>query len=194
MRTLLRTGLVVCILSALSSAAVAQETEAYTVDPSHAGISFKISHLGLSWVQGRFNELSGQFTLDRQNPANCSFELEAKTDSVDTNNRKRDEHLRSPDFFNSKQFPGVSFKSTSIRPAQDGYEVTGDLTLHGVTRPVTVHLSGGKTAEFPKGVHRTGFSGELSIKRSDFGIDKYVGAVADAVHLEMSFEGTKKRS
>jgi polyisoprenoid-binding protein YceI len=193
MRTLFRTGLAVCILSALSFAAVAQETAAYTVDPSHAGISFKISHLGLSWVHGRFDDLSGQFTLDRQNPANCSFELEAKTDSIDTNNRKRDDHLRSPDFFNSKQFPGITFKSTSIRSAQDGYEVTGDLTLHGVSRPVTFLLSGGKTAEFPKGVHRTGFSGELSIKRSDFGINKYVGAVADIVHLEMSFEGTKKK-
>lgn len=194
MRTPFRTCLVVCILSALSVTAAAQEPEAYAVDPSHAGISFKISHLGLSWVQGRFDELSGQFTLDRQNPANCSFELEAKTDSIDTNNRKRDDHLRSPDFFNSKQFPGITFKSTAIRAVKDGYEVTGDLTLHGVTRPVTFLLSGGKTAEFPKGVQRTGFSGELSIKRSEFGINKFVGAVADIVHLEMSFEGTKKKS
>jgi polyisoprenoid-binding protein YceI len=193
MRKLLWTCLIVCILSASGAAAIAQDTEAYNVDPSHAGITFKISHLGLSWVQGRFDDLSGQFILDRQNPANCAFELEAKTDSVDTNNRKRDDHLRSPDFFNAKQFPGITFKSTSVRPAQEGYKVTGDLTLHGVTRPVTILLSGGKSAEFPKGVHRTGFSGELSIKRSDFGIDKYVGAVADIVHLEISFEGTKKK-
>jgi polyisoprenoid-binding protein YceI len=178
----------------LGPAVSAQDAEAYSGDPSHAGVAFKISHLGLSWVQGRFDDISGQFTLDRQNPANCSFELEAKTESVDTNNRKRDDHLRSPDFFNAKQFPGITFKSTSVRAAQGGYEVTGDLMLHGVTRPVTFLLSGGKSAEFPKGVHRTGFSGELSIKRSEFGITKYVGAVADNVHLELSFEGTKKRA
>jgi polyisoprenoid-binding protein YceI len=193
MRHLLRICVIVCILPAMGAAAVAQETEAYNVDPLHAGVTFKISHLGLSWVHGRFDDLSGQFILDRQNPANCSFELQAKTDSVDTNNRKRDDHLRSPDFFNAKQFPGITFKSTSVKAAQEGYEVTGDLTLHGVTRPVTFLLSGGKSAEFPKGVHRTGFSGELSIKRSDFGINKYVGAVADIVHLEMSFEGTKRK-
>ena len=96
MRTPLWTCLIVCILSTIGAAALAQDTEAYTVDASHAGIRFKISHLGLSWVQGRFDDLSGQFTLDRQNPANCAFELEAKTDSVDTNNRKRDDHLRVP--------------------------------------------------------------------------------------------------
>ncbi len=191
---LLSSCVIVCILSTAGAAAVAQEAEAYAVDPAHAGVTFKISHLGLSWVQGRFDDISGQFMLDRQNPANCSFELEAKTESVDTNNRKRDDHLRSPDFFNAKQFPGITFKSTSVKAAQDGYEVTGDLTLHGVTRPVTIVLSGGKSAEFPKGIHRTGFSGELSIKRSDFGISKYVGAVADIVHLELSFEGTKKKS
>jgi polyisoprenoid-binding protein YceI len=193
MRTHFRTGVVLCVLSCLGRTAIAQETESYTVDPAHAGIAFKISHLGLSWVQGRFDDLSGQFTLDRQNPANCQFELAAKTESVDTNNRKRDDHLRSPDFFNAKQFPVVTFKSTSVRPGQDGYEVTGDLTLHGVSRPVTFLLSGGKSKEFPKGVQRTGFSAELTIKRSEFGITKFAGAVADSVHLEMSFEGTLKK-
>jgi polyisoprenoid-binding protein YceI len=193
MRKLLCTCMIGCILSALASSDRAQETEAYTVDPSHAGVTFKISHLGLSWVQGRFDDVSGQFQLDRQNPANCSFELEAKTESVDTNNRKRDDHLRSPDFFNAKQFPGISFKSTSVKAAQEGYEVTGDLTLHGVTRPVKFLLTGGKSAEFPKGVQRTGFSGELPIKRSEFGISKFAGAVADTVHIEMSFEGTKRK-
>jgi polyisoprenoid-binding protein YceI len=192
MRTHLRTWLILGALSVMGGVAVAQEGEAYTVDPAHSGVTFKISHLGLSWIHGRFDELSGQFSVDRQNPANCSFELAAKTGSVDTNNQKRDDHLRSPDFFNAKQFPAITFKSTSVRPGQDGYEVTGDLTLHGVTRPVAILLSGGKTAEFPKGVHRTGYSAEFTIKRSEFGINKFAGAVADNVHIELSFEGTRK--
>jgi polyisoprenoid-binding protein YceI len=193
MRACLGTCLIFAVVSVLmGGAALAQDAETYALDPAHSALTFKISHLGLSWVHGRFDDLSGQFTVDRQNPANSSFELATKTESVDTNNRKRDDHLRSPDFFNSKQFPGVTFKSTAVRPGKDGYEVTGDLTLHGVTRPVTFVVSGGKTAEFPPGVHRTGFSGELSIKRSDFGITKYAGAVGDNVYIEMSFEGTKK--
>jgi polyisoprenoid-binding protein YceI len=193
MRTQLRCWLILGVLSVTGGVAVAQEGEAYTVDTMHSGVTFKISHLGLSWVHGRFDELAGQFTVDRQNPANCSFELAAKTESVDTNNRKRDDHLRSPDFFNAKQFPAITFKSTSVRPDKDGYEVTGDLTLHGVTRPVTFLLSGGKTAEFPKGVRRTGFSAELSVKPSEFGMNKVGGAIPDVVYIELSFEGTKKR-
>jgi polyisoprenoid-binding protein YceI len=193
MRTQLRCWLILGVLSVTGGVAVAQEGEAYTVDTMHSGVTFKISHLGLSWVHGRFDDLAGQFTVDRQTPANCSFELEAKTESVDTNNRKRDDHLRSPDFFNAKQFPAITFKSTSVRPEKEGYEVTGDLTLHGVTRPVTFLLTGGKTAEFPKGVHRTGYSAEVAIKRSEFGMTKFAGALADVVHIELSFEGTKKK-
>jgi polyisoprenoid-binding protein YceI len=194
MRAHFRIGLVVCFFSLVGTGvARAQETEEYSVDPDHSGVTFKLSHLGLSWVHGRFDDLSGHFTLDRQNPANCTFELAAKTESVDTNNRKRDDHLRSPDFFNAKQFPVISFKSTAVRPAKDGFEVSGDLTLHGATHPVTFLLSGGKSAEFPRGVHRTGFSAEFSVKRSEFGITKFAGAVGDNVYIEVSFEGTKKR-
>jgi polyisoprenoid-binding protein YceI len=194
MRANFRIGLVLCLFCLVGiGVARAQETEEYSVDPDHSGLGFKISHLGLSWVHGRFDDLSGRFTLDRRNPANCSFELSAKTGSVDTNNRKRDDHLRSPDFFNARQFPAITFKSTRVRPAKDGFEVTGDLTLHGVTHPVTFLLSGGKTAEFPRGVHRTGFSAELSVKRSEFGITKFAGAVGDNVYLEVSFEGTQKK-
>jgi polyisoprenoid-binding protein YceI len=194
MRAPFRIGLLLCLLSLSGlGAARAQGTEEYAVDPDHSGAAFKISHLGLSWVHGRFNDLSGRFTLDRQNAANCSFELAAKTESVDTNNRKRDDHLRSPDFFNAKQFPVIAFKSTAVRPAKDAYEVTGDLTLHGATHPVTFLLSGGKSAEFPRGVHRAGFSAEFSVKRSEFGITKFAGAVGDNVYIEVSFEGTKKQ-
>jgi len=194
MRAHFRTSLIFSVLSvALGGAAIAQEADEYALDPAHSGLNFKISHLGLSWVHGRFDELSGHFTLDRQNPANASFELATKTESIDTNNRKRDDHLRGPDFFNAKQFPAITFKSTAVRPVQDGYDVTGDLTLHGVTHPVTFLLSGGKSAEFPPGVHRTGFSAELAVKRSEFGITKFAGAVGDKVYIEISFEGTKKK-
>jgi polyisoprenoid-binding protein YceI len=176
----------------LAGAAPVRAADDFGVDAMHAGVNFKISHLGLSWVYGRFNDLSGSFTIDADDPAKCSFELKAKAESVDTGNNKRDDHLRSPDFFNVKQYPGVSFKSTSVKAIKDGYEVKGDLTLHGQSKEVTLNLTGGRTAEFPKGVKRTGYSGELTIKRSEYGMDKLTEAIGDEVHITLSFEGTKK--
>ncbi len=171
------------------ASASARAAENYAIDPMHTAVTFKISHLGLSWVHGRFNDVSGSFILDADK---SSFVLNIKPESVDTGNAKRDEHLRSPDFLNVKQFPAFSFKSTAVKPVKDGYEVTGDLTLHGATQPVTFTLLGGRKAEFPKGVQRTGYSTELKIKRSAFGMDKMLEAIGDEVHIAISFEGTKK--
>jgi polyisoprenoid-binding protein YceI len=163
----------------------------YNVDGTHAAVSFKIAHLGLSWTHGRFNDVSGTFTIDPV-ASKCSFSLTAKADSIDTNNARRDTHLRSPDFFNAKQFPAITFQSTSVQPTQGGYQVTGNLTLHGVTKPVTFALMGGSKSEFPKGVQRTGFSTELVVKRSEFNMKTMIGAIGDEVYLAISFEGVKK--
>ena len=180
------------VLSLLEAASSTRAADDYAIDPMHACINFKISHLGLSWVHGRFDHFAGGFTLDADDPNRSSFVVTVNADSVDTNNQKRDDHLRSPDFFNVKQFPAIAFKSTSVKAIPDGYQVTGDLNLHGVTRPVTIGLMGGRKAEFPRGVQRTGFSGELLLKRSEFGMDKLSPAVGDEVYIAVSFEGTKK--
>jgi polyisoprenoid-binding protein YceI len=164
----------------------------YTVDPAHSAAVFRVSHLGLSWTYGRFKDVSGSFAVDPQNPSGTLFYLTAQVGSIDTDNAKRNEHLKSPDFFDAAQYPTVTFKSTSARPVEGGYEVAGDLTLHGVTKPLTIILKGGRSAEFPKGVQRTGYVTEFTIKRSDFGMDKMVGAVGDKITVELSFEGTKQ--
>lgn len=182
-------GLLVGIFGTVAPLRAADE---FALDTMHAAVTFKISHIGLSWTHGRFNDLSGSFTIDKENPAKSAFALSIKTESIDTANQKRDDHLRSPDFFNAKQFPTITFKTTSVKPVEGGYEVTGDFTLHGVTKPVTLTLKGGRTAEFPKGVTRTGFSTDLTLKRSDFGIDKFKEAVGDEVFISISFEATKK--
>jgi polyisoprenoid-binding protein YceI len=163
----------------------------YTVDAAHTSVSFKISHLGLSWTHGRFNEVSGAFAIDAADPAKSSFTLNIKPESIDTGNRQRDDHLRSPDFLNVKQFPALSFKSTAVKAAEGGYAVTGDFTLHGVTKSITFHLTGGKMAEFPPGTKRTGYSTDLVLKRSDFGVGA-AGPIGDDVHVSISFEGTSK--
>jgi polyisoprenoid-binding protein YceI len=171
--------------------APARAADNYAIDAMHAGVNFKISHLGLSWIHGRFNDFSGSFTLD-PDPARCSFSMTIKAESIDTAMPKRDQHLRSPDFFNVKQFPAITFQATGVKAIKDGYEVTGDLTMHGVTRPITFSLVGGRTAEFPKGVQRTGFSTELVLKRADFGIDKFPEMLGADVHVAISFEGVRK--
>lgn len=185
-------GRVLLLVTALMFTSVGLAADTYVVDAAHAAAVFKVSHLGLSWTHGRFRDLSGTFTVDEANPAATKFELTAKVESLDTDNEQRDKHLKSPDFLNAKQFPTVSFKSTSVVKSADGYQVTGDLTLHGVTKPVSFALVGGRKAELPKGVWRTGYTGELKIKRSEFGLGQALEMIGDEVHISMSFEGTKK--
>jgi polyisoprenoid-binding protein YceI len=180
---------VVLFVALAVAAAPARAGDYYVLDPAHSAVTFKISHLGLSWTYGRFNDVSGGVALGDDK---ASFVLNIKPESVDTGNAKRDEHLRSPDFFNVKQFPQFSFKSASVKPVKEGFEVTGELTLHGTTKTITFLVGGGRKAEFPKGMHRVGFSTELTIKRSEFGMDKMTEAIGDEVRIAISFEGTKQ--
>jgi polyisoprenoid-binding protein YceI len=177
----------------LGTVAPVRAADAYTMDPVHSSVVFKIRHAGISWLHGRFDEFSGDFVVDKQDAANTSFSLTIKADSIDTNNTKRNDHLRSPDFFNTKQFPALSFKSTSVKPVDDGYEVTGDFTMHGVTKPISFVLRGGKTIEFPKGRTRIGFSGELILQRADFGMTKFAGMLGEDVHVEVGIEAVQKK-
>jgi polyisoprenoid-binding protein YceI len=191
----------VCIIlrtvaAVLAVAAVAslQAADTYTVDPVHSSVSFQVQHAGISYVHGRFNEMSGEFTIDKDDPSKSSIAFTVKTDSVDTNNKQRDGHLKSPDFFNVKQFPAINFKSKSIKKGdKDSYEVTGDLTMHGETKEIKFKLSGGKETEFPPKVKRTGYWADLALKRSEFGMGKMLEAIGDTVYISVGVEGTKKK-
>ena len=125
-------------------------------------------------------------------PPKSSFQLTIKTDSIDTANKARDEHLRQPDYFDTKQFPTISFVSTDVKAIDGGYEVQGDFTMHGVTKSITLVLKGGKESEF-KGTKRVPFSTELSLKRSDFGFDKNaIGPIGDEALIMIDCEGMRK--
>ena len=164
----------------------------YAYDLVHSSVSFKARHLDISWIHGRFNEVEGKFSLDRENPAKSTFALTIKTDSIDTANKARDEHLRQPDYFDTKQFPTIEFKSTSVKVIDGGYEVTGDFTMHGKTKKVTFVMKGGKEHTF-KDVKRVAFSTELSLKRSDFGFDKNaIGPIGDEALILIDCEGMRK--
>ena len=171
---------------------VALAADEYVYDPVHSSISFKARHLDISWIHGRFNEAEGKFVLDRQDPSKSTFQLSIKADSVDTANKARDEHLRQPDYFDTKQFPTIDFKSTSVKSIEGGYEVTGDFTLHGTTKKVTIRLLGGKEIEV-KGTKRVGFSTELAVRRSDYGFDKSaIGPIGDEALILIDCEGMRK--
>jgi polyisoprenoid-binding protein YceI len=180
-------GIFVCAGGNSASAA-----DDYDYDLVHSSISFKARHLDISWIHGRFNDVAGKFSIDREDPAKSTFALTIKTDSVDTANAARDEHLRQPDYFDTKQFPTIEFKSTKTKAIDGGYEVTGDFTMHGTTKQITLVLMGGKEHDF-KGTKRVAFSTEVSLKRSDYGFDpKAIGPIGDEALIIIDCEGVRK--
>jgi polyisoprenoid-binding protein YceI len=178
------------LISVTAGSALAADEYAY--DGVHSSITFKARHLDISWIHGRFNEAEGKFAIDKQDPAKSWFQFSIKVDSVDTANKARDEHLRQPDYFDTKQFPTIDFKSTHVKAVKGGYEVTGDFTMHGVTKQVTLTIEGGKEAEF-MGTKRIGFSTHLPVKRSDYDFDKtQIGLIGDEALIYIDFEGARK--
>jgi polyisoprenoid-binding protein YceI len=189
----LRTAVMLLASVALGFAArPATAADEYAYDLVHSSVSFKARHLDISWIHGRFNEVGGKFSLDRENPEKSTFELIIKAESIDTANAARDEHLRQPDYFDVKQFPTIEFKSTGVKAIKGGYEVTGDFIMHGVTKEVKIKLMGGKESEF-MGTKRVAFSTELALKRSDFDFDKAnIGLIGDEALVIIDCEGTRK--
>ncbi len=163
----------------------------YKIDSEHAAVIFKVDHLGVAPAYGRFNDPTGTIALDKEDPSKSTFAFEVKTENVDTDNEKRDAHLKSPDFFDAKQFPTIIFKSKSVKVEGDKFLVTGDLTLHGVTKQIVVPIT--KTGEKDTGKmgYRTGWVSEIGLKRSDYGMKGMIGPIGDDVHLTISFEAVK---
>ncbi len=167
--------------------------ETYKVDPVHSSVLFRAKHAGASYVWGRFNDPSGTFVLDKADPTKSSFSGEIRVANVDTHNEKRDAHLKSPDFFNAKQYPTITFKSTSVAKGEGNFlEVTGHLQMHGVTRSVTVPVELTGTGEFPPGTKRAGLEATFVVKMSDFEIKGLPGAVSDEIKVIIAVEGVKQ--
>lgn len=180
---------------AASQAGVAAEQ--YVIDPAHMSIVFSCGHGTLSYTYGMFRKAQGDYILDKSNPANSRFRLTIDTNSLDTNHAERDTHLKSPDFFSAREFPTITFVSTGCTQSntpQGGvvYNVTGNLTMHGVTRAIVVPL---QMIGEGKGVagtdQRTGFYTHIELKRSDYGMSNLLNPpiVGDAVGVTISFEG-----
>ena len=179
------------LLAILSSLAYAAET--YKLDPGHTSIVFRVKHLGVSYVYGRINGPTGSFVFDELSPSKCAIDMQAEIKNVDTAVEKRDTHLKSPDFFNAGEHPTILFKSKSVKKlSENTYEVSGDLTLLGKTRPITVKVNATGAGKDPWGNFRRGFETSFSIKRSDFGMNFMMGGVSDEVNLTVSVEGIRQ--
>lgn len=184
-------------LVALSlTTAVQAGSDAFKVDPDHTNIVFIVNHLGYSRMIGQFQEFSGQFTFDDQAVENSSVELTIKTASVDTDQQARDDHLRSPDFFNAAEFPEMTFKSTKIeKTGEKTGKITGDLTLLGVSKPVTLDVTFNQKAPHPipqyNGILTAGFSATTKLLRSDFGMKTFVPNIGDEIDIIIEVEGQK---
>jgi polyisoprenoid-binding protein YceI len=172
----------------------AAAAETYKVDSVHSYILFRIKHFDVGYSYGRFNGPSGSFVYDEKSPLNSSIELQVNSKEVDTNVEKRDNHLRSPDFFNAAKYPSISFKSKTVKKLDNNiFEISGDLSLLGKTRPITLKARQTGAGKDPWGNHRRGFEANFTIKRSDFGMDFMMGALSDEVNLTVSVEGIRKK-
>jgi polyisoprenoid-binding protein YceI len=140
------------------------------IDRSHSEVGFQVRHL-LSRVRGRFNDFDGTIDFDESNPANSRVAVTIPAGSIDTGEADRDKHLRSADFFDIEKYPALTFKSTLVTPrGEHTYDVAGDLTIHGVTRPVTLPASFLGAAQDPWGNTKLVFEAELTLNRKDFGL------------------------
>ncbi|WP_340376039.1 YceI family protein [Streptomyces sp. SS7] len=143
----------------------------YSIDPSHSTIGFVARHAMVTNVKGKFNDFTGSLHLDGTDPSRSSASIDVKMESIDTGSADRDGHLKSADFFKTDEFPAMTFRSTSAEAlGGDDYRITGDLSILGVTKPITIDLEFNGSAKDPFGNERVGFEGKAEILRSEWGL------------------------
>jgi polyisoprenoid-binding protein YceI len=190
-RTLLVTAL------AFASASAFAEPVTYTIDGGHTQANFTWNHFGYSNPSAGFDDIQGTINYDAADVSNSSVEVTIAIDSINSQVSKLDEHLKSADFFDAKTYPQATFKSSKVeKGAKEGsFKVTGDLSLHGVTRPVVLDATLNRADEHPMSKAPTiGLDAHTTIKRSDFGIDKYVPNVSDEIRIAITTEASVKKA
>jgi len=192
---LLKTALAATMLSlSLGSVSIAAD---YVIDSSsngaHSSIQFKIGHMGFSWLIGSFDKFEGTFSYDDKKPEASAVEVTIDTASVDSNHAKRDKHLRSDDFLEVEKYPNAKFESTSYKASEKNKGIlTGNLTLHGVTKEVSIDVELVGAGNDPWGGYRIGFIGTTQLKLQDYKIKKNLGPASEMVYLTFNIEGIKK--
>ena len=197
LRPLLRFGLVAALVAALSTPARAATWE---IDTGHSSVGFVVKHLVIAKVRGNFKSYAGTVVFDDKDPTKSSVEVRIDPASIDTDNARRDEHLRSADFFDVAKFKELSFKSSKVEKLPDGrLKITGNLTMHGVTKPVVLEAEGpSPELKDPGGNPHIAFSASTTIKRADFGLTwnqaiEGGSVVSEDVRIEIDVELFKKK-
>ncbi|BBU96943.1 MULTISPECIES: YceI family protein [Providencia] len=175
----------------LTAGSALAETYQFDKQGQHAFIEFRIQHLGYSWVYGSFKDFDGSFTYDAKDPSKDKVEVTIKTGSIDTNHAERDKHLRSGDFLNAAKFPEAKFVSTEVKKDGETYKITGDFTLNGVTKPITLDAKLMGEGKDPWGGYRAGFEAEGNIKLKEFNIKSDLGPKSQEAQLLISVEGVQ---
>lgn len=187
------------ILALLLTVGAQAETATLNIDPTHSSVNFTIRHL-VSKVKGSFNDLTGTLTVDEKAPEKSSVKAVIKTASIDTNNKKRDDHLKDADFFDAAKHPEITFVSKKITGKGKKWKVDGTLSMHGVEKPVTLDMEYLGSEKDPQGKTRAGFSAKTKIKRKDFGIswnktlDKGGLMLGEDVDVEIEIEAIKEET
>lgn len=186
----------------MSTATTAGTAVAYGIDPTHSSVGFKIRHCMVAFLRGEFTGVTGEVVYDPVNPANTKIDATIDAATFHTREPRRDAHMKSGEFFDVEKYPTVVFKSKSAEPdGKNRWKITGDLTMHGVTREVTLDVeSAGAEVKDPRGTIRSGASATAVIKRSDFGFTFNVpletGGVflGDEVHIDLEIELIKRQN
>ena len=173
----------------------ARGAESYAIDARHSQVTFGYTHFGFSRQTGMFRQVSGDVFFDPADPAKSSVSVTIPLEAIDTGVPDLDKDLKGPGYFDAAQFQSATFRSTRVeKTGADALSVTGDLSLHGVTRPVTLAVKVMKVGEHPmKKVPMLGFDATATIKRSDFGVDRMVPAVGDEIELHIAVEASQPR-
>jgi polyisoprenoid-binding protein YceI len=189
-----RTLAAVSMIAALLASATASRAADYTIDPTHSHILFTIDHLGFAKIDGLFSDFSGSIGFDPNNVPGSKLNVTIKTESLQTQFAPRDKDLKGADWFNVTEFPEMTYVGSDFAKKDDhSGTVTGKLTLHGVTKPVTLNVVVNKVGQNPLDkIDSAGFSARGTLKRSDFGMKTYLGAIGDDVDLIIEIEAKKK--
>ena len=198
-RTMGPVGMLAAVLM-VGAGTMAAQAQDWMIDKSHSEADFSVKHMGISTVHGSFRGVSGTIRFEAGNPAAWNVEATIDVNTVDTGVGDRDKHLKSADFFEVEKYPTMTFKSTGVKPEGEGYLMTGDLTLHGVTKPVTLSVEAPGSEQVGmdgKSVHR-GFTATTKVNREDFGL-KWNGTlksgdavIGSEVKIELDIEAVKQ--
>ena len=190
-------ALIAALILGLSSLSPSVYGIEYEIDTrgSHAFIQFRISHLGFSWLLGRFNSFEGRFDYYERNPSAASVSVTIETGSIDTNHEERDRQLRGEEYLDVKRFPQAHFVSQLFQPDDDGGGLLqGELTLRGITRPITIEVKQIGSGMDPWGGYRRGFEGRTRLRLKDFGIEADLGPAAEYLELDLYVEGIRQNN